>query len=78
MATQVRGMMVNMPTVKGNRMRLTRWIRSPPRPRRFQSMAVKKPLSKKNSGMRKPWMMLKISMSGGQASSTVGQMGMPV
>ena len=50
------GTMVTSPRRKGRKRRRKRWERSDFRPRRRQSMAVKKPLSTKNTGMRKPWM----------------------
>ena len=55
------GTMVKSPRTKGRKTRRKRWDRSGPRPRRRQSMAVKKPLSRKNTGMRNPWMAAKSS-----------------
>ena len=48
--------MVNIPASKGRKTRWNRCLTSAPRPRRWSSIALKKPLMTKNSGIRKPWM----------------------
>ena len=48
--------MVNIPTSKGRNTRKNRCLTSDPRPRRDSSIALKKPLMTKKSGIRKPWM----------------------
>ena len=49
------GTMVTSPSRNGNNTRRKRWESNDLKPRPRQSMAVKKPLSTKNTGMRKPW-----------------------
>ena len=53
-ASQVIGMIVTSPTPSGSKTRLHRWAMSDFNPRLRHSMAVKKPLIRKNNGMRKP------------------------
>ncbi len=45
---------VGMQMSRGRAMRRMRFFSGPRRPRRCQSRAQKKPLSRKNTGMRKP------------------------
>ena len=49
------GMIVTSPSRNGSNTRRKRWESTGFKPRPRQSMAVKKPLSTKNTGMRKPW-----------------------
>ena len=51
----VSGTMVNIPASKGRNTRWNRCLTSAPRPLRWSSIALKKPLMTKNSGIRKPW-----------------------
>jgi hypothetical protein len=48
------GTIVTHPSASGSAMRIARCFSRPPSPRFRHSIAVKKPLSRKNSGMRKP------------------------
>ncbi len=50
----VAGVMVNIPTSKGRNTRKNRCLTSDARPRRDSSIALKKPLMTKKSGIRKP------------------------
>ena len=50
----VSGTIVNMPIRSGSATRRSRWFSRAPRPRRRHSRAVKKPLIRKNTGIRKP------------------------
>ena len=52
----VAGTMVTIPSSKGRNTRWNRCLTSDPRPRRCSSIALKKPLMTKKSGIRKPWM----------------------
>ena len=52
----VAGTTVTMPANKGRNTRRKRCLTSAPRPRRCNSIALKKPLMTKKTGMRKPWM----------------------
>ena len=52
----VSGTMVNIPTSKGSNTLWNRCLTSALRPRRCSSIALKKPLMTKKSGIRKPWM----------------------
>ena len=53
-AQLVAGIIVKQPMTYGNKIRLTRCFARDKTPRLRHSIAVKKPLSRKNSGMRKP------------------------
>ncbi len=50
------GTMVTIPSSKGRNTRKNRCLTSDMRPRRCSSIALKKPLMTKKSGIRKPWM----------------------
>ena len=49
------GTTVNIPASKGRNTRWNRCLTSAPRPRLCSSIALKKPLRTKKSGIRKPW-----------------------
>ena len=55
MTLHIVGVMIVHASNSGSAIRLERCLRRPPIPRFFQSIAVKNPLSRKNSGIRKPW-----------------------
>ena len=50
----ITGMIVTIASSKGRKIRLNRWTSSGRKPRFFQSIAVKNPLTKKNSGILHP------------------------
>ena len=61
-AQVVMGMTVNAPMARGRAIRLSRCAASWRSPLRCQSIAVKKPLRRKNTGIRNPWIAKNISV----------------
>ena len=58
------GTIVTRPRASGRTILRARWETSAAIPRRRQSIAVKNPLSRKNSGIRKPWTAIRNSSNG--------------